>query len=783
MNTLRKFIVNYLFSEEKPLGVRTVNVVVLVGCLWMIFIVTLRLFEMLFLGEMKPQVIIAVSAATVVYLVMHAIFHAMNAPVSVRGLATIVIVDITWPISFFSAGGIESGFAAAFTISLALIFYLTRGKALLLAIALHFAIIIGTYAIGFQYPELVTTYSAPHVLVDTMGAVIASGCAIGMIDMFQNRLYRQEHLKVEKESAEATRFANELERARDELLEQEQLLSVVNQTTQMFLNPVARNLDVMLKEALMRMGMTLGLDRIRICRREETDEGYEYRAHGYWAKEGFEHDFDTFDVKSYPSLRKWEACLQRNESLNGPLTSLSAEIPEPLRDRYIKSILIIPVFQQDEYWGFMTFVDCHVERVFPDTFVDILSSAAIMLVSAILLDQMDRQMQSALKSAIRASKAKSEFLSNMSHEIRTPMNAIIGMTSIARNTGELRQKDDALEKIDGASRHLLGVINDILDMSKLDAKKLDLSLVSFSFSDMLQRALDINEFSMESKNLTCKFTVDDRIPPVLIGDDQRLSQVVTNLLSNAVKFTPEGGRVSLRARLVDSNGEWYTLRTSISDTGIGISAEQQAQLFASFQQAESGTSRKYGGTGLGLAISKSIVELMDGRIWVESKPGEGSTFFFEISLQRGDEADLGVGDADDARNALALPEDLSDYEIMLAEDVEVNQEIVSAFLEDTGVGITMAKNGREAVEFFEAEPSRYALILMDIQMPEMDGLEATQKIRALKVPEARTVPIIAMTANVFREDVESCFASGMNDHIGKPITTDSLKAVLAKYLA
>jgi signal transduction histidine kinase/ActR/RegA family two-component response regulator len=667
---------------------------------------------------------------------------------------------------------------------LALIFYLTRGRALIIALLVHIAIIVSTYVLAYQYQGLAIEYSPLHVLVDMIGAILISGCAIGAIDLFQNRLYRQEHQKVEEESAAVVRFAGELEQARDELVEQERLLSVINQVTQMFLNPAVRDLELVLKEALERIGMMLDLDRVRLCRREETDGGYSYRIYGYWTREGYDFDATNFGAEYGPYLDDWERHLLHNEAVNGPLHAVVPSVSEPLRNRGIESLLLIPVFQQDEYWGFVSFVDCHSERVFSDSFVDILSSASLTLVSAFLIDQMDKQMQAALESALQASKAKTEFLSNMSHEIRTPMNAIIGMTSIARGATDIRQKDESLDKIDGASRHLLGVINDILDMSKLDAKKLDLSLTPFSFSGMLHRALDINEFSIESKKLVCKLDIDERIPPILIGDDQRLSQVVTNLLSNAVKFTPEGGRLSLRAQLIDSADDRYTLRTSISDTGIGISEEQQAQLFSSFQQAESGTSRKYGGTGLGLAISKSIVELMDGRIWVESEPGEGSTFSFEITLQRGQEPAAEAEDrpANDGDKSPTLPADLSAYEIMLAEDVEVNREIVAAFLEDTGIKIAVAKNGQEAVELFKADPSRYALILMDIQMPEMDGLEATRKIRALNLPEARRVPIIAMTANVFREDVESCLACGMNSHIGKPITVDGLKAALSHYL-
>jgi CheY-like chemotaxis protein/two-component sensor histidine kinase len=387
------------------------------------------------------------------------------------------------------------------------------------------------------------------------------------------------------------------------------------------------------------------------------------------------------------------------------------------------------------------------------------------------------------------------------------MNAIIGMTAIARGTGDMKRKDESLEKIDHASNHLLGIINDILDMSKIEANKLELSLMDFSFPNLLNRVLEINEFSIRDKGLTCELAIDEAIPPVLVGDDQRLAQVITNLLSNAIKFTAEGGWISLKAQLIDNSDGQSTIRVSVSDNGIGISESQKEQLFVSFQQAESGTARKYGGTGLGLTISKSIIELMGGRIWVDSELGRGSTFSFELSLRHGSgkaqrggggvglgsagrldgrgihsgAGDDGSGGERDSGSAL-LPETLSGHEIMLAEDVEVNREIVAAFLEDTGITITMAKDGHEALALFEADPSRYELILMDMQMPEMDGLEATRRIRGLKVPEARTVPIVAMTANVFREDVDACLASGMDDHIGKPVTSDGLKAIIAKYL-
>ena len=511
-----------------------------------------------------------------------------------------------------------------------------------------------------------------------------------------------------------------------------------------------------------------------------------------------------------------------------------------------------------------------------------------------------------------ASQAKSNFLSNMSHEMRTPMNAIIGMTSIAKNSTSIDRKDYCLEKIEGASKHLLGVINDILDMSKIEAGKFDLSNDDFSLEKMLRKVFNVINFRIEEKGQDFMVNIDRKIPLGLYGDDQRLSQVMANLLSNAVKFTPDGGKITFEAKLLDKDEQNCTLQFTISDTGIGISKEQSARLFSSFEQADTSTVRKYGGTGLGLAISKHIVEMMGGSIWVESEPGNGSHFSFtakvgiskldfrsnktenvkwnevnilvidddpntlehfsEMAQSLGLKADLALS-AKEARKLLnekgtydiyfvdwKLPDengiDLSRYikehdggkstiimisstewsfiedqaknagvnkflskplfasdiadcisqtinkgeinrmqetalvqsgqfkgsHILLAEDIEINREIASALLSPTEIIIDFAETGLEALQKFSKDPHKYELILMDIHMPEMDGYEATRKIRALADPYAQEVPIVAMTANVFREDIEKCLAAGMNDHIGKPIDIEELVQKLAIYL-
>ncbi|MDR0649826.1 MAG: response regulator [Synergistaceae bacterium] len=391
------------------------------------------------------------------------------------------------------------------------------------------------------------------------------------------------------------------------------------------------------------------------------------------------------------------------------------------------------------------------------------------------------QLTRAKKGAEAANRAKSNFLANMSHEIRTPMNAIIGMCALAKSAVDAQRKDYCLRKISDASSHLLGVINDILDMSKIEADKFELSPGDFDFEKMLQKVVGVINFRVEEKRQTLTIQLDHDIPKVLYGDDQRLAQVITNLLSNAVKFTPAEGHISLSARLENEEGGVCAVLVEVTDDGIGISEEQQARLFTSFEQADNRISREFGGTGLGLAISKRIVAMMDGDISVRSRPGKGSTFAFTARMRRSEAAYPSSPDTGQGMGTREAP-NLAGYRVLLAEDVEVNREIVMSFLEDTSVGLDCVENGAEAVESFSRDPGKYDLIFMDIQMPVMDGYEASRRIRALDAPEAKTIPIVAMSANVFREDIEQCLAAGMNDHVGKPLDVDEVFDKLIKYL-
>jgi PAS domain S-box-containing protein len=415
-------------------------------------------------------------------------------------------------------------------------------------------------------------------------------------------------------------------------------------------------------------------------------------------------------------------------------------------------------------------------------------------------------------AAEEASLAKSAFLANMSHEIRTPMNAIIGMTDIGEQATSLERKNYAFDKIKEASHHLLGVINDILDMSKIEANKLELSDIAFDFRDAVTRVADIIRFRTDEKNQRFILESDPNIPQYLFGDDQRLAQVITNLLGNAVKFTPEDGIITLRTELLAEHDDLVTVRVSIRDTGIGITDEQKVHLFEQFEQAESSTTRKYGGTGLGLAISKKIVTKMGGSIDLISEPGKGSTFSFTVQMRRAEVApDASSGTLSEALPGVpvgaslgastgALPSEDGDvrahrefdadwyvgrfegYRLLLVEDVEVNREIVSALLENTEIEIDCAEDGQQALEMFTGDPSRYDIIFMDVQMPVMDGYEATRHIRELDMSEAKKIPIIALTANVFREDIEKALAAGMDGHLGKPLDHREMLVTLSSCL-
>jgi len=763
--------------------------------------------------------------------------------------------------------------------------------------------------------EFVQGADGTEILCETIRIpVIQNNIIVGLIGIARDITDRQ---AMEKDILEASKAKDEAIKA---LKIRENMTDTLNKMSAIFLSQDNESFEGKMTAGIKSIIDIIDLDRLSVWRIHKKDNGGMNTSQVYrWDKyEGGTTPPvpELVDVPLIKITKRWKQILSGKEKINGSLKSMKNP-PEAFIQFGMVSALLTPLVFNNEYWGFVLFEDSKNERVFDEDEAEVMRSAAYLCANTVMRNEMETKLNEALDESAIASRAKGELLSRMNHEIFTPLNAIISMIGVGAATNDVKKKDYCFERADSASKHLLSLINDMFDMSKIEAGKFELSNDEIDFEKLLMDITNLASIRAEEKHQKFSVNFFDDLPDYIEGDALRFSQIITNLLSNAIKFTPEKGTVTLNVEKTKEQGSDVFLRFEIIDTGIGVSKKQQKEIFTSFNQADTDNAKEFGGVGLGLAISKHIVELMGGKIWIESKLEKGAKFIFTIKVKKLEKEkinqlsldikaedlhiliidysietrklfarvmeglDLSYSVAEGGIEALDMIDNAADRPfnmvfinckisgmdgiklakkikginseikiimissitewnkikkkasvaglshyvfkplfpakiieainsgfdldendsfdempetenkprfnflgctLLIVDDMDINREIMNAILEETKVSMYFAKSGEAAVEMFEEHPEKYNLILMDVNMPGMDGYETARIIRGLDIPIAKNIPIIAMTENVFKEDIEKCLAAGMTDYTGKPIDAKSLFEKLNKYL-
>jgi signal transduction histidine kinase/CheY-like chemotaxis protein len=581
-------------------------------------------------------------------------------------------------------------------------------------------------------------------------------------------------------------LARTMRETMNEIERRDRFLHKVNLAATVLLNTKYQEFETSLYDCMDMMARAVSADRMYIWK-NHMEQGELYTTQIYeWSQGAEPQQGNEYTVNIPYRNTGWEEILLSGQCINSLVRDLSQGAQERLSPQGILSIFVAPVFLQEQFWGFVGFDDCHNERIFSDNEVSIVRSGCLLIVNAFLhnndiaeIVRLKADLEEALEKAQAASHAKSAFLANMSHEIRTPLNSIMGFSELAMD-GEVPLKTkNYLNKIFENAEGLLQIINDILDISKVESGRMELEKTPFDMHELFASCRSLIMPKAVEKGIVLRFYVQPSIGKMPLGDPTRLRQVLVNLLSNAVKFT-NIGIVELFTEIKDQSDNTVTMFFEIRDSGIGMTGEQIKKIFDPFIQAESGTTRKYGGTGLGLAITKNFVELMGGELLVESTPGVGSKFSFTLVFDTVDISD------DEKLEKIKIFDELDkpmfEGEVLLCEDNAMNQQVICEHLARVGLRTVVAENGKTGVETVQRRikegKKHFDLIFMDMHMPVMDGLEASTKILELETG----IPIVAMTANIMSSDREIYKMSGMHDCVGKPFTSQELWRCLLKFL-
>jgi signal transduction histidine kinase/ActR/RegA family two-component response regulator len=569
------------------------------------------------------------------------------------------------------------------------------------------------------------------------------------------------------------------------------LLHAVNETASILLTADSTSFERSCWQCFEMLGKDIEVNKIRIW------QSYTNEIKSYYALKYEWSDTDDFEksrsvapeILTSKVFADWKEAFLAGQCINGPSDSFTPAIENFLLERGIVSVLVVPIFLENEFWGFSSFADMGKKRTFTAKEESILKSGTLILASAMTRNNMTQNLIEAREEAIANTRAKSAFLATMSHELRTPLNAIIGFAGIQMQNSLPKETCADFEKIHNSGSVLLGIINDMLDISKIESDSFELIETEYDLASLVNDTVQFNIAGIDSRPIVFELALDSNIPSRLLGDELRVKQILNNILSNAFKYTQRGKVV---CSIGFENQERFLLVVSVEDTGMGIKTEDMRKLFSDYSQLDSSAHRKIAGTGLGLSITKKLVDMMDGEISVESEYKKGSVFTVRIPQTIVDGTPIGKQTVDniqslkfseDKKNAtkLLVRANLSYARVLVVDDVQTNLDVARGLLLPYGLAVDCVLNAKKAIDLVK-NGARYDAIFMDQMMPVMNGAEAVRAIRAIDSDYAKKVPIIALTANAVTGSEEIFLDSGFDAYLSKPIDLMRLDAALNHFV-